>query len=79
MTGGLHTVRDEMTTAVAFIDRDASFRRIVRILQRRGVSALPVVRSDGEAVGSVAAPAGQMSRKISICAPIVFSRSARSS
>lgn len=53
MTGGLHIVSDVMTTTVVSIGPDTPFKEIVRILQRHKVTAVPVVRADGEVVGVV--------------------------
>ncbi|CAG7613916.1 CBS domain-containing protein [Actinacidiphila bryophytorum] len=53
MTGSPHIIRDVMTAAVVSVDRDAQFKEIVRVLQQRNVSAVPVVRADGVVVGVV--------------------------
>ncbi|MDF3144919.1 MULTISPECIES: CBS domain-containing protein [unclassified Streptomyces] len=48
-----HIVRDVMTRDVAVVGRDAAFKDIVRTLQDRGVSALPVVDGGGRVLGVV--------------------------
>ncbi|MGW6958169.1 CBS domain-containing protein [Streptomyces chartreusis] len=53
MTGSPHIVRDVMTRGVAVVDRDAVFKDIVRTLQERKVSALPVVDGSGRVLGVV--------------------------
>ncbi|AZQ39494.1 CBS domain-containing protein [Streptomyces cyaneochromogenes] len=53
MPGSPHIVRDVMTRDVAVADRDAAFKDIVRTLQDRKVSALPVVDGEGRVVGVV--------------------------
>ncbi|MFD5856822.1 CBS domain-containing protein [Streptomyces chartreusis] len=53
MTGSPHVVRDVMTRGVAVVDRDAVFKDIVRTLQERRVSALPVVDGRGRVLGVV--------------------------
>ncbi|MFJ1876995.1 CBS domain-containing protein [Streptomyces chartreusis] len=53
MTGSPHIVRDVMTRGVAVVDRDALFKDIVRTLQERKVSALPVVDGRGRVLGVV--------------------------
>jgi CBS-domain-containing membrane protein len=47
VSGAPHIVRDVMTRDVAAVGRDAAFRDIVRMMQDREVSAVPVV--DGTA------------------------------
>jgi CBS domain-containing protein len=51
--GSPHIVSDVMTRAVAAIGRDAAFKDIVRTMQERKVSALPVVDVEGRVVGVV--------------------------
>ncbi|MGC5561802.1 CBS domain-containing protein [Streptomyces sp. FR-108] len=53
MHGTPHVVSDVMTHAVATVDRNASFKEIVRTMQERKVSALPVVGEEGRVVGVV--------------------------
>ncbi|MEU6031476.1 CBS domain-containing protein [Streptomyces tauricus] len=53
MHGTPHVVSDVMTHAVATVDRKASFKEIVRTMQERKVSALPVVGGKGQVVGVV--------------------------
>ncbi|MFI7413408.1 CBS domain-containing protein [Streptomyces sp. NPDC049627] len=53
MPGSPHIVRDVMTRDVAVVDRDAAFKDIVRTLQARKVSALPVVDGAGHVLGVV--------------------------
>jgi CBS domain-containing protein len=53
MHGTPHVVSDVMTHAVATVDRNASFKEIVRTMQERKVSALPVVGGKGRVVGVV--------------------------
>ncbi|MFI6010134.1 CBS domain-containing protein [Streptomyces sp. NPDC051243] len=53
MPGAPHIVRDVMTRDVAVVGRDAVFKDIVRTLQDRKVSALPVVDGGGRVLGVV--------------------------
>ncbi|WP_328494693.1 CBS domain-containing protein [Streptomyces sp. NBC_00414] len=53
MHGTPHVVSDVMTHAVATVDRKASFKEIVRTMQERKVSALPVVGGKGQVVGVI--------------------------
>ncbi|WP_432193175.1 CBS domain-containing protein [Streptomyces sp. bgisy027] len=53
MPGSPHIVRDVMTRDVAVVNRDAAFKDIVRTLQDRKVSALPVVDGGGRVIGIV--------------------------
>lgn len=53
MPGSPHIVRDVMTRDVAVVGRDAAFKDIVRTLQDRKVSALPVVDGGGRVLGIV--------------------------
>ncbi|MBQ0850958.1 CBS domain-containing protein [Streptomyces sp. NPDC057620] len=53
MHGTPHVVSDVMTHAVATVDRETSFKEIVRTMQDRKVSALPVVEGEGRVVGVV--------------------------
>ena len=61
------TVKDVMTTRVASVTRDASFRTMAAALREHRVSAFPVVDDDGKVIGVVSeadmlaiqAPAGQ--------------------
>ncbi|MFD5406536.1 CBS domain-containing protein [Streptomyces griseorubiginosus] len=53
MHGSPHIVSDVMTRTVASLDRDAPFKEIVRLMQDRKVSALPVVEGEGRVVGIV--------------------------
>ncbi|SDN47848.1 BON domain-containing protein [Streptomyces sp. cf386] len=53
MPGSPHIVRDVMTRDVAVVGRDAAFKDIVRTLQDRRVSALPVVDGEGRVLGVV--------------------------
>ncbi|MDT7839939.1 CBS domain-containing protein [Streptomyces justiciae] len=53
MSGTPHIVSDVMTRDVACVDRDAVFKDIVRAMQDRKVSALPVVDGGGKVVGVV--------------------------
>ncbi|MFD0432677.1 CBS domain-containing protein [Streptomyces chartreusis] len=53
MPGSPHIVRDVMTRDVAVVGRDAMFKDIVRTLQDRKVSALPVVDGGGRVLGVV--------------------------
>ena len=53
MHGTPHIVSDVMTHTVAAIGRTATFKEIVRLMQDRKVSALPVVDGEGRVVGVV--------------------------
>ncbi|MDC0765369.1 CBS domain-containing protein [Streptomyces sp. HD] len=53
MPGAPHNVRDVMTRDVAAVGRDAVFKDIVRTMQDRKVSALPVVDGGGRVLGVV--------------------------
>ncbi|MFE2101639.1 CBS domain-containing protein [Streptomyces sp. PTD9-10] len=53
MYGTPHIVSEVMTHTVASVDRWASFKVIVGIMQDRGVSALPVLEGEGRVVGVV--------------------------
>ncbi|MFE9774573.1 CBS domain-containing protein [Streptomyces sp. NPDC005931] len=53
MHGKPHIVSDVMTRAVAAVGRGACFKEIVRLLQDRKVSALPVVTDAGRVIGVV--------------------------
>ncbi|MFF5497387.1 CBS domain-containing protein [Streptomyces aquilus] len=53
MSGAPHTVSDVMTRDVACVERGAAFKDIVRTMQDRKVSALPVVDGHGRIVGVV--------------------------
>ncbi|MFC8432436.1 CBS domain-containing protein [Streptomyces sp. NPDC057253] len=53
MHGSPHIVSDVMTHTVASLDRDASFKEIVRLMQDWKVSALPVIEGEGRVVGIV--------------------------
>ncbi|MFE1794881.1 CBS domain-containing protein [Streptomyces sp. NPDC059517] len=53
MHGTPHVVSDVMTRTVATVDRETSFKEIVRTMQERKVSALPVVEGEGQVVGVV--------------------------
>ena len=53
MPGSPHIGRDVMTRDVAVVGRDAAFKDIVRTLQDREVSALPVVDGGGRVLGVV--------------------------
>ncbi|MEU3947925.1 CBS domain-containing protein [Streptomyces sp. NPDC029526] len=48
-----YTVSDVMTRSVASVGRDAAFKEIVRTMQERRVSALPVVADGGRVAGIV--------------------------
>ncbi|WP_317447743.1 CBS domain-containing protein [Streptomyces collinus] len=48
-----HIVSDVMTTPAVTVGRDARFKEIVRVMDERGVSAVPVVSGDGRVVGVV--------------------------
>src|SRR5690606_33726175 len=48
-----YTVSDVMTRDVAAVGRDAAFKEIVRTMQERRVSALPVVADEGRVAGVV--------------------------
>lgn len=53
MHGTPHIVSDVMTQSVAAIGRETAFKEIVRIMQERKVSALPVLERGGRVVGVV--------------------------
>ncbi|MFF4255143.1 CBS domain-containing protein [Streptomyces sp. NPDC001663] len=53
MNAAPHIVSDVMTRTVAAVDRDAAFKDIVRALQDRKVSAVPVVDGGRRVVGIV--------------------------
>ena len=53
MSGTPHIVSDVMTRDVACVERGAAFKDIVRTMQDRKVSALPVVDGGGRIVGVV--------------------------
>uniref|UniRef100_A0AAU2AG53 CBS domain-containing protein n=1 Tax=Streptomyces sp. NBC_00093 TaxID=2975649 RepID=A0AAU2AG53_9ACTN len=53
MHGTPHIVSDVMTHTVAAVGRGAAFKEIVRLMQDRKVSALPVVDGEGRVVGVV--------------------------
>ncbi|MEU5893677.1 CBS domain-containing protein [Streptomyces sp. NPDC047461] len=53
MPGSPHIVSDVMTRDVATVSRDAAFKDIVRIMQDRKVSALPVVDGGRRVLGIV--------------------------
>ncbi|MEW2567298.1 CBS domain-containing protein [Streptomyces sp. NPDC047070] len=53
MHGTPHVVSDVMTHAVATVDRETSFKDIVRTMQEKKVSALPVVEGEGRVIGVV--------------------------
>ncbi|WP_413759845.1 CBS domain-containing protein [Streptomyces sp. MMBL 11-3] len=53
MHGTPHIVGDVMTRDVAAVDRKASFKEIVRTMQARKVTALPVLGGKGQVVGIV--------------------------
>ncbi|WP_328785246.1 CBS domain-containing protein [Streptomyces canus] len=53
MHGTPHIVSDVMTHSVAAIGRRATFKEIVRLMQDRKVSALPVLEGEGRVVGIV--------------------------
>ncbi|MCX5257160.1 CBS domain-containing protein [Streptomyces canus] len=53
MHGTPHIVSDVMTHTVAAIDRKTTFKEIVRLMQDRKVSALPVLEGEGRVVGIV--------------------------
>ncbi|MDH6447718.1 MULTISPECIES: CBS domain-containing protein [unclassified Streptomyces] len=53
MHGTPHIVSDVMTRTVAAVDRTATFKEIVRLMQDRQVSALPVIEGEGRVVGIV--------------------------
>ncbi|MET9450489.1 CBS domain-containing protein [Streptomyces cinerochromogenes] len=48
-----HIVSDVMTAPGVVVGRDARFKEIVRVMDERHVSAVPVVSGDGEVVGVV--------------------------
>ncbi|WP_030326849.1 CBS domain-containing protein [Streptomyces sp. NRRL B-3229] len=53
MHGTPHIVSDVMTRTVTAVGRGTTFKEIVRIMQDRNVSALPVLKGDGRVVGVV--------------------------
>ena len=53
MHGTPHIVSDVMTHTVAAVGREATFKEIVRTMQDRKASALPVVEGEGRVVGVV--------------------------
>ncbi|MFJ8636289.1 CBS domain-containing protein [Streptomyces sp. NPDC093568] len=53
MYGTPHTVSDVMTRTVVAVGRRAAFKEIVRLMQDRKVSALPVLEGEGRVVGVV--------------------------
>ncbi|WP_128381366.1 CBS domain-containing protein [Streptomyces cavernae] len=53
MHGTPHIVSDVMTHTVAAVGRGAAFKEIVRTMQERKVSALPVIEGAGRVVGVV--------------------------
>lgn len=53
MTRAPHIVRDVMTADVVSVERTTPFKEIVRILQQRKVSAVPVLEPDGRLAGVV--------------------------
>ncbi|MFD6286733.1 CBS domain-containing protein [Streptomyces sp. NPDC060205] len=53
MHGTPHVVSDVMTRTVATVDRGTPFKEIVRTMQEREVSALPVVEGDQRVAGVV--------------------------
>ncbi|MEV2216123.1 CBS domain-containing protein [Streptomyces sp. NPDC050997] len=53
MHGTPHLVSDVMTHTVAAVGRGATFKEIVRLMQDRNVSALPVIEGAGRVVGVV--------------------------
>ncbi|MFJ7904720.1 CBS domain-containing protein [Streptomyces sp. NPDC096198] len=48
-----HIVSDVMTTPAVAVGRDARFKEIVRVMDERQVSAVPVVSGEGRVVGVV--------------------------
>ncbi|MFJ9566135.1 CBS domain-containing protein [Streptomyces fuscichromogenes] len=48
-----HIVGDVMTVPAVAVGRDARFKEIVRVVQERRVSGVPVVSGAGRAVGAV--------------------------
>ncbi|MGW2705374.1 CBS domain-containing protein [Streptomyces sp. NPDC001340] len=48
-----HIVSDVMTRSVVAVGRDARFKEIVRVMEQRQVSAVPVVAGQGRVVGVV--------------------------
>ncbi|MCC5478321.1 CBS domain-containing protein [Streptomyces barringtoniae] len=48
-----HIVNDVMTTPAVAVGRDAPFKEIVRVMDERHVSAVPVVNGEGRVVGVV--------------------------
>ncbi|MGW3151383.1 CBS domain-containing protein [Streptomyces sp. NPDC001177] len=53
MTDAPHIVSDVMTLPVVAVRRDAWFKEIVRVMEQRHVSAVPVVEGEGRVVGVV--------------------------
>ncbi|MGW7404244.1 CBS domain-containing protein [Streptomyces sp. NPDC054833] len=53
MTDAPHVVSDVMTLPVVAVGRDARFKEIVRVMEQRQVSAVPVVEGEGRVVGFV--------------------------
>ncbi|MFF5159558.1 CBS domain-containing protein [Streptomyces sp. NPDC000348] len=53
MNGSPHTVGDVMTRAVVTVGRDTPFKDVVRLIEERKVSALPVLEGGGRVVGVV--------------------------
>ncbi|MGW4731877.1 CBS domain-containing protein [Streptomyces shenzhenensis] len=53
MYGAPHIVSDVMTHTVAAVGPRASFKEMVRLMQDRKVSALPVIEGEGRVVGVV--------------------------
>ncbi|MEW1871666.1 CBS domain-containing protein [Streptomyces caelestis] len=53
MNGGPYTVSDVMTRAVVAVGRDTPFKDVVRLIEERKVSALPVLEGEGRVVGLV--------------------------
>ncbi|MER6289777.1 CBS domain-containing protein [Streptomyces sviceus] len=53
MHGTPHVVSDVMTHTVAAVGRKATFKEMVRLMQVRKVSALPVIEGEGRVVGLV--------------------------
>ncbi|MFE5917661.1 CBS domain-containing protein [Streptomyces sp. NPDC056468] len=53
MHATLHIVSDVMTRTVAAVDRKATFKEIVQLMQDWKVSALPVLEGEGRVVGVV--------------------------
>ncbi|MFF9764159.1 MULTISPECIES: CBS domain-containing protein [Streptomyces] len=53
MNGGPYPVSDVMTRAVVAVGRDTPFKDVVRLIEERKVSALPVLEGEGRVVGLV--------------------------